>query len=86
MVLTLAVPCRTIFKLEDFITIRHIENMNKIILVTGTMVGYAYSTEFFIAWYSGAPRAVRVREPCSRTIRLGVLDYDWCNDFASVLW
>ena len=29
--------------------------MNKIILVTGTMVGYAYATEFFIAWYSGAP-------------------------------
>ncbi len=55
MVLTLAIPCRKIFKLEDFITLRHIENMNKIILTTGTMVGYAYSTEFFIAWYSGAP-------------------------------
>ena len=33
---------------------RHLENMNKIILVTGCMVGYAYSMEFFIAWYSGA--------------------------------
>jgi molybdopterin-containing oxidoreductase family membrane subunit len=55
MVLTLAIPSRKIFKLEDFITLRHIENMNKIILVTGTMVGYAYSTEFFIAWYSGSP-------------------------------
>ena len=54
MVLTLAIPSRKIFKLEDFITLRHIENMNKIILVTGTMVGYAYSTEFFIAWYSGS--------------------------------
>ena len=55
MVLTLAIPSRKIFKLEDFITVRHVENMNKIILVTGTMVGYAYAMEFFIAWYSGSP-------------------------------
>ncbi|MCB9539467.1 MAG: polysulfide reductase NrfD [Myxococcales bacterium] len=55
MVLTLAVPSRKIFGLEDFITVRHIENMNKIILVTGTMVGYAYAMEFFIAWYSASP-------------------------------
>ena len=41
MVNTLAVPCRTIFGFEDFITVRHIENMNKVILLTGTMVGYA---------------------------------------------
>ncbi|RMG19210.1 MAG: hydrogenase [Planctomycetota bacterium] len=53
MVLTLLVPCRKLFGLEDFITRRHIENMNKVILATGTMVGYAYGTEFFIAWYSG---------------------------------
>lgn len=55
MVLTLAIPSRKLFGLEDFITIRHIENMNKIILVTGTLVGYAYAMEFFIAWYSGSP-------------------------------
>ena len=54
MVLTLAVPARKIYGLEDFITVRHVENMNKIILVTGSMVGYAYGMEFFIAWYSGA--------------------------------
>ncbi|MEE2786865.1 MAG: NrfD/PsrC family molybdoenzyme membrane anchor subunit [Myxococcota bacterium] len=54
MVCTLAVPCRKIFGLEDFMTVRHIENMNKVILVTGTLVGYAYGSEFFIAWYSGA--------------------------------
>jgi Ni/Fe-hydrogenase subunit HybB-like protein len=53
MVLTLLIPCRAIFGLKDFITIRHIENMNKIILATGTMVGFAYGTEFFISWYSG---------------------------------
>jgi molybdopterin-containing oxidoreductase family membrane subunit len=55
MVLTLAIPTRKIFKLEHFITVRHVENMNKIILVTGSMVGYAYAMEFFIAWYSAAP-------------------------------
>jgi len=54
MVTTLAVPARQLFGLKDLITIRHLDNMNKIILVTGCMVGYAYSMEFFIAWYSGA--------------------------------
>lgn len=53
MVLTLLIPCRKIFGLESFITLRHIENMNKVILATGSMVGLAYGTEFFIAWYSG---------------------------------
>ncbi len=53
MVLTLIVPSRTMFKLEDFVTKRHLENMCKIILATGSMVGYAYLVEFFIAWYSG---------------------------------
>lgn len=55
MVVTLLVPCRHFFDLKEIITIRHLENMNKIILLTGTMVGYAYATEFFIAWYGGNP-------------------------------
>ena len=54
MVVTLAVPARQLFGLKDLITLRHLDNMNKVILVTGCMVGYAYSMEFFIAWYSGA--------------------------------
>jgi molybdopterin-containing oxidoreductase family membrane subunit len=53
MVVFLAVPARQLFGLKDLITLRHLENMNKIILATGMMVGYAYSIEFFIAWYSG---------------------------------
>lgn len=53
MVQTLMLPARKWLGLKDLVTIRHIENMNKIILVTGTMVGYAYAMEFFIAWYSG---------------------------------
>ena len=55
MVVTLMVITRRAFGLEGLITIRHLENMNKIILATGTMVGYAYAMEFFIAWYSGNP-------------------------------
>jgi molybdopterin-containing oxidoreductase family membrane subunit len=53
MVVMLAIPARQFFGLKDVITLRHIENMNKIILATGSMVGYAYAIEFFIAWYSG---------------------------------
>jgi molybdopterin-containing oxidoreductase family membrane subunit len=53
MVGTLLIPARKWFGLKDFVTLFHLENMNKIILVTGSMVGYAYATEFFIAWYGG---------------------------------
>jgi len=44
---------RKILHLEEYITIGHIESMNKVIVVTGTIVGVAYLTELFIAWYSG---------------------------------
>ncbi|MEE2906754.1 MAG: NrfD/PsrC family molybdoenzyme membrane anchor subunit [Planctomycetota bacterium] len=53
MVLTLAIPARELWGLKNFITMRHMENMAKIILLTGSMVGYAYGMEFFMAWYSG---------------------------------
>jgi molybdopterin-containing oxidoreductase family membrane subunit len=55
MVITLMVICRSAFGLKEIITLRHFDYMAKIILVTGTMVGYAYGMEFFIAWYSGNP-------------------------------
>ena len=55
MVLTLMVICRRAFRLEHIVTLRHFDYMAKIMLVTGTMVGYAYATEFFTAWYSGNP-------------------------------
>ncbi|HAU59976.1 MAG TPA: hydrogenase [Opitutae bacterium] len=51
MVLTLLLPLRSLFGLHDLITQGHIDNICKITLATGTMVGYAYSMEFFIAWY-----------------------------------
>jgi Ni/Fe-hydrogenase subunit HybB-like protein len=53
MVLTLMLITRTVYHLEDYITITHIETMNKIITLTGSIVGVAYITEFFVAWYSG---------------------------------
>ena len=53
MVQTLMVITRHVLKIKDYITIEHIESMNKVILVTGTIVGVAYLTELFIAWYSG---------------------------------
>jgi molybdopterin-containing oxidoreductase family membrane subunit len=53
MVLTLMIVTRVVFKLKDYITINHIESMNKVILTTGSIVGIAYITEFVIAWYSG---------------------------------
>ena len=55
MVVTLLVPVRKLYGLENLITVRHLENMNKIIMATGMMVGTAYGIEFFIAWYSGVP-------------------------------
>ena len=53
MVLTLMLITRDVFKLKDYITLEHIESMNKVILLTGSIVGVAYITELFIAWYSG---------------------------------
>ena len=53
MVVTLMVITRRAFGLEHVITMKHFDYMAKIMLVTGMMVGYAYSLEFFIAWYSG---------------------------------
>lgn len=53
MVVTLIVPARRFFGLHDLVTMRHLENINKVMLATGSIVGYAYAMEFFIAWYGG---------------------------------
>ncbi len=55
MVLTLLIPIRKLCGLEDIITKRHVELMCKVTLATGSIVGYAYGMEVFIAWYSGNP-------------------------------
>ena len=53
MVLTIAIPVRAAYHLEDFITLRHLRNMALILLATGLIVGYGYGMETFMAWYSG---------------------------------
>ncbi len=53
MVITIAIPLRFAFGLEDFVTTRHLENMAKVLLATGLMVTYSYIFEHFFAWYSG---------------------------------
>lgn len=53
MVNTLLIIMRKVVSLEDYITVQHIELMNIVIMITGSIVGVAYITELFIAWYSG---------------------------------
>lgn len=55
MVLTLLVIMRETFDLKDYVTINHLESMCKILLLTSLLVGIAYTTEFFMAWYSAVP-------------------------------
>ena len=53
MVLTLLIILREVFYLKPYITMKHLENMAKVVTLTGSIVGLAYATEFFMAWYSG---------------------------------
>jgi Ni/Fe-hydrogenase subunit HybB-like protein len=55
MVQSLLIITRKVLHLEDYITIGHIEAMNKVIVLTGSIVGFAYISELFIAWYSQNP-------------------------------
>jgi len=55
MVLTLTIPIRWLYRLDDFITMRHLRNMANVMLATGLMVAYGYLMEIFFAWYSGNP-------------------------------
>ncbi|HEY3304176.1 MAG TPA: NrfD/PsrC family molybdoenzyme membrane anchor subunit [Candidatus Binatia bacterium] len=54
MVLTLAIPLRKFYGLEDFITLRHLKNMAEVMLATGLIVAYGYLMEAFMSWYSGS--------------------------------
>ena len=55
LVETLIIPARRFLRLEQVITIKHIDNMNKVLLATGMMVSYGYLAEGFVSWYSGNP-------------------------------
>ncbi|SEG23655.1 quinol:cytochrome c oxidoreductase quinone-binding subunit 1 [Bryocella elongata] len=54
MVLTLAIPIRKWYHLEDLVTERHLDNMSKVMLATGSIVAYGYGMEVFMSWYSGS--------------------------------
>jgi molybdopterin-containing oxidoreductase family membrane subunit len=54
MVITLAIPLRKFYHLEDLVTLRHLDNMAKVMLATGSIVGYGYGMEVFMAWYSAS--------------------------------
>jgi hypothetical protein len=54
-VMNLVIIARKAFHLEHIFTMKHLDNMARVILLTGSLVGYAYAMEFFIAWYSGNP-------------------------------
>jgi len=55
MVVTLAIPLRAVYGLQSFVTLRHLDNMAKIILATGSIVAYGYTAEVFFSYYSGNP-------------------------------
>ena len=71
MVLTLAIPLRAAYGLQDFITERHLENMAKVMLATGLMVAYGYVMEAFFGWYSANyVRRVRGDQPRVRSLEI----------------
>lgn len=74
MVLTLLIPIRSIFNLKRYITRDHFESMAKLIILTGLIVGYAYLTEFFVAWYSG------------NTYERAAFVFRALGDFAPMFW
>jgi molybdopterin-containing oxidoreductase family membrane subunit len=54
MVLTIAIPLRAVYRLQDLVTTRHLDNMAKVMLASGMVVAYGYVMETFMAWYSGS--------------------------------
>ena len=98
MVLTILIPARILYpQLHDLITPAHIDRMAKIILLTGSIVGYAYLMELFVAWYSGNPYEwwvfLRNRLACPYLFTfpdwvpfLGGLDFGSKNNYAPYWW
>ena len=77
MVLTLAIPLRKFYGLEDFVTLRHLDNMAKILMATGLIVAYGYMMETFMAFYSGNYlRPLHDYEPDDRPVRSRLLEPD----------
>jgi len=75
MVVTWLIPARQFLGLKHVVTIRHVENMNKVMLATGMMVAYGYVMEHFIAWYSG-----NIYEKAM------FFEVRWTGPFAPIFW
>jgi molybdopterin-containing oxidoreductase family membrane subunit len=74
MVITLMIPLRRVFACENIITVNVLENVAKTIVFTGLIVGFAYATEFFIAWYSHNP------------VEMEMFTYRPTGDYAAGFW
>ncbi len=74
MVITILIPMRKYMKLDSYITNDHLENLAKLIVLTGLIVGYSYVTEFFVAWYSGNP------------FEQAIFNYRVFGDYAILFW
>jgi len=72
MVLTIAIPLRWAYGLEDLVTLRHLDNMAKVMLTSGLIVAYGYLMEAFTAWYSGNPYERYM------FVNRALGDYGWC--------
>jgi Ni/Fe-hydrogenase subunit HybB-like protein len=88
MVLMLAIPIRKWYGLEDFITIRHLDNSAKVMLATGLIVAYGYAVEAFMGWYSGNPfDAFLIWNRLHGPFRFTYYALLFCNiAFAQLLW
>jgi molybdopterin-containing oxidoreductase family membrane subunit len=87
MVLTLMIPLRVIFRYERIITVEVLENVAKTIIFTGMIVGFAYATEFFIAWYShNVVEMESFRWRASGDYRYGFMIMVTCNTIAPLLF
>lgn len=74
LVITILIPLRKIFKVENLITMKNFDSMAKVILLTGLIVGYAYAIEYFLAWYSGNP------------YELAIFKWRASGDYAIAFW
>jgi molybdopterin-containing oxidoreductase family membrane subunit len=74
MVIMLLIPFRKIYRLERYITIDHFENLAKLIVLTGFIMGYAYATEFLVAWYS------------ANVFEQSIFFYRALGDYATAFW
>jgi Ni/Fe-hydrogenase subunit HybB-like protein len=89
MVLTLCIPLRKFYGLQDFITIRHLNNMAKVMLATGLIVAYGYMTEMFMNFYGGNPLEIQqMRARFFGNYSLGYWSLITCNVLipGTLLW